>query len=437
MRALLPYLAALACLAYLYFAFQVVDAPRAGGAGATPYPTQGPGRPGPEARAQLDAVRKKNLRGQEGPVTPLNDGGFDGWQRVVEELAALPPADLLEALEGRDPFGVRRFGEALVERESQLGRLLRLDELRGLFPCPQERERVSLPDLRDAARRDAFRRGDAGTWLFFQHLRKAGGTNFCTLAKRNLPRERVSRYYCMPDFDWTGGWRERQAGFLQHWPNEEIERRMAAEGWRVAGNEWDRFERRFFDLPGTVFATSFRSPVHRALSQFRFECAEERGCHVKTMEEWWPRRKDLYNVYTTTFSDARGPLAKWYLDEVPGAAEHRRRLAVSALEVLQRFNLVLVMEWLSYAGEAVAENLGFRDLSALTERVRPHISQRRRDDGQGTIAGAAGVGKASWDPRERLSPEMYKSVSESLALDELLTDAARRFFLERLVCAAP
>jgi len=44
------------------------------------------------------------------------------------------------------------------------------------------------------------------------------------------------------------------------------------------------------------------------------------------------------------------------------------------------------------------------------------------------------IAKASWDPKVYLSPEQYKIMSENLALDEILTDAARRMFLERLVC---
>ena len=113
-----------------------------------------------------------------------------------------------------------------------------------------------------------------GTFLFFQHLRKAGGTNFCTLAQRNLPSSQVPPYYCMPDYYWTGG--HRCGGCFSQWTNEQIVTNMKSQGHRVLGNEWDPFDsERFFALPA-VFATSFRKPLDRALSQFRFECIEDR-----------------------------------------------------------------------------------------------------------------------------------------------------------------
>jgi hypothetical protein len=36
-------------------------------------------------------------------------------------------------------------------------------------------------------------------FVYYQHLRKAGGTGFCDLAKSNLPRRAIPPYYCMPD----------------------------------------------------------------------------------------------------------------------------------------------------------------------------------------------------------------------------------------------
>mmetsp|Transcript_10460 Transcript_10460/g.22479 ORF Transcript_10460/g.22479 Transcript_10460/m.22479 type:complete len:101 (-) Transcript_10460:71-373(-) len=93
------------------------------------------------------------------------------------------------------------------------------------------------------------------------------------------------------------------------------------------------------------------------------------------------------------------------------------------------------MEFLAYAAPQVKSILGFQDVSALTTRVRPHISQAVRDDGQDrNILGSAGIKEASWDPKDYLDKDQYKRMSEDLALDEILTDVARRMFLERLVC---
>ena len=79
--------------------------------------------------------------------------------------------------------------------------------------------------------------------------------------------------------------------------------------------------------------------------------------------------------------------------------------------------------------------LGFKNTNTLTERVRPHINQAKRKDGQEhNNMGAAGIAKASWTPEKYLPPELYNRMSHDLALDEILTDAARRMFLERIVC---
>ena len=239
----------------------------------------------------------------------------------------------------------------------------------------------------------------------------------------------------MPDMRWSGG---KKAGYLHHWSNEEVTKRMADEHQRIAGNEWDWFDvDHHFDLPA-VTATSFRKPLDRALSQFRFECVEDRGCKGWTVAEFWKRREDLYNVYTETFADTPktfGVLRKAYENKVVDASEQRKDMVGKALDTVAKFNLVLAMEFLAYAGPQVDRVLGFHDISPLTKRVRPHINQHERNDGQEKNSlGAAGITKASWDPEKYLEPAQFQKMSEHLALDMILTDAARRIFLERLVC---
>jgi len=116
-------------------------------------------------------------------------------------------------------------------------------------------------------------------------------------------------------------------------------------------------------------------------------------------------------------------------------AYRRKEIFGNALDVVAKFNLVLVMEWLAYAPGQVTEVLGFKNTETLTERVRPHINQAKRADGQEhNNMGAAGIAKASWTPEKYLPADLYDRMSNDLALDELLTDAARRMFLERIVC---
>ena len=117
------------------------------------------------------------------------------------------------------------------------------------------------------------------------------------------------------------------------------------------------------------------------------------------------------------------------------SSEERRNFMRIAIDTLSKFHIVLNMEWLAYGGQQVRSVLGFDDLTALTTRVRPHITQALRDDGQQkNTLGSASIKKASWVPSEYLDEEQYKKMSEDLALDEILTDVARRMFLERLVC---
>lgn len=357
-------------------------------------------------------------------------GGYEHLSRIAQDLAALQPEETLQKLQEEDPFGTRTFDSELTEKETELGRVLTINEIRQLFPCPAEQDRITLPDARVEQKAVDFRENKPGTFLFFQHLRKAGGTNFCSLAEKNLPKHAQPSYYCMPDMGWSGN---KNAGYLHDWSNEEITRRMKEQGFRIAGNEWENFDvSRHFELPA-VFATSFRKPLDRALSQFRFECIEDRGCRIKDVHNWWDVRKDLYNVYTKTFADPPPGEARQYFRG--NAAKQRRKYMQTAIETLSKFHLVISMEWLAYAGPLVSSVLGWDNLTALTTRVRPHIGQAKREDGQDKNSlGSASIKKASWVPEEYLDAAQYKKMSEDLALDEVLTDVARRMFLERLVC---
>lgn len=356
------------------------------------------------------------------------------WKAMALNLAAQSPDVVLAHLNQYDPFGVRHFEAALLDAESNKGAFLTLPEVRTLFSCPPHDHRITVPDQRRHESESKFRdssSGSGGTYLFFQHLRKAGGTNFCALAQSNLKRTQVPSYFCMPDMDWSG---QKCAGCLHSYSNAKIDKNMQGIGHKIVGNEWDPFEAsRFFDLDA-IFATSFRKPLDRALSQFRFECIEERGCVIKNVEEWWSKRRaDLTNVYVWTFSN-RG-IRKASIQNTRSAIAARQEALGVALDAVAKFNVVLVMEWLAYATDTVETVLGFHNLESLTKRVRPHIAQAKRDDGQDVNSmGAAGIKKASWDPQTYLSKEQYKVMSEDLALDEILTDAARRMFLERLVC---
>ena len=384
---------------------------------------------GQVAKSQA-VISAGGLRGGVASSLSNNYWGFQHYLDISLELASLEPSEALASMEKNDPFQTNHFDTVLLERETSLKRTLTIEEIKEIFPCPRIEERITLPDARVEQKAKDFRDGKHGTFLFFQHLRKAGGTNFCSLAEKNLPKEAQPHYYCMPDMGWSGN---KDAGYLHSWSNEEIITRMAKQGFRIAGNEWENFAvSRHFDLPA-VFATSFRKPLDRALSQFRFECIEDRGCQIKDVHKWWDRRGDLWNVYTKTFADP--PVGARNHFKGSEHSKQRREMMATAIDTLSKFHVVLSMEWLAYAAPQVKSILGFNDVSALTTRVRPHITQAKRDDGQEhNNLGSASIKKASWDPKEYLDAAQYKKMSEDLALDEILTEVARRMFLERLVC---
>lgn len=68
------------------------------------------------------------------------------------------------------------------------------------FICPTSTvSRIDFPDIVDHSRTAHFKDSVKSTWVFYQHLRKAGGTSFCDLAKSNMPQKAIPPYYCMPD----------------------------------------------------------------------------------------------------------------------------------------------------------------------------------------------------------------------------------------------
>jgi len=366
------------------------------------------------AQQQQSARRNDAVQGSS-----VGAGGYSHWREVAVNLAKLPADKLLQTLDETDPFGTRAFEKAIKEAEQAKGGTLDIEEVKKLWSCPANDRRISLPEQRDQAKVARFRQGDG--FIFFQHLRKAGGTHFCSLAEANFPKHQLPKYFCMPDYHWPRQHKSRQtqlcAGCLHQWTNEEITANIKPH--RIAGNEWDSFDpSRHFDLDA-IFVTSFRKPVDRALSQFRFECIEDRGCKIKDVGVWWKQRRGLYNVYTWTFSDTN-QLAKISTSNTQADIDQRGQVMGKALDTVARFHLVLAMEWLAYGKGPVETVLGFRDTSTLTRPVRPHNQRKQRSD--------------SWAPQDYLTPEQYQTFRENLALDEILTDAAHRLFLERLVC---
>jgi hypothetical protein len=100
-------------------------------------------------------------------------GTYKDWKELAVQLARLPAQELLQTLHNQDPFGTRTFEERLLQEETKLGRILQNNEIQALFPCPGNDNRISFPDQRNLSQAANFRNNRPGTFLFFQHLRKA------------------------------------------------------------------------------------------------------------------------------------------------------------------------------------------------------------------------------------------------------------------------
>jgi hypothetical protein len=138
------------------------------------------------------------------------------------------------------------------------------------WTCPSSTsDRISLPDIVNHSRSEAFKANQKGSWLFYQHLRKAGGTGFCDLAQNNLPRKQTPPYFCMID--------NRGSLATPPWNDEEyLMSRMENNEYRITANEWDVYHSYMGQWRGAVLASTFRNPVDRWYSQYRFEHLEHR-----------------------------------------------------------------------------------------------------------------------------------------------------------------
>jgi len=144
---------------------------------------------------------KQSISRESSANAPLGiplTSNYDSWLGVISRLASYDPPETRSKLETLDPFGVRSFDQRLRSRESELQRILTKEEITSLFPCPADGARISYPHRPDETKAEAFRNKMPGYFLFFQHLRKAGGTNFCSLATDNLDPETNPPYFCMP-----------------------------------------------------------------------------------------------------------------------------------------------------------------------------------------------------------------------------------------------
>lgn len=320
-----------------------------------------------------------------------------------------------------------------------------------LFNCPlQGATLLDNPSIVDTNGLDAFKSKKEGSFIFYQHLRKAGGTGFCDLANSNLPRMNVPDYYCMPD--------NRGSLATTPWNNMTYTvQQVKARKHRIIANEWDTFSAPFIQYPDVVLATTLRHPIDRWYSQYRFEHLEHRdgskpGAPRMSFLQWYKQCVSWTmgtNYYVKTFLgevDPSPPESRtkglggdfyWTYHKFNAREKMRRSMRVSAaadspasftpavsweefstaVEHLRRFHVVLVMEWLDSSGPLVERALGW---TVPPRQVLPHEGQAARAD------------KRSKAAREALPAADYEYLLEENAFDLLLYHIGRRLYLERL-----
>lgn len=297
------------------------------------------------------------------------------------------------------------------------------------FSCPQEPEnRITLPDLvnHDTAKR--FREKEVGTYIFYQHLRKAGGTGFCDLASNNLHQKNIPPYYCMID---------NKGSLATHpWNSEKyLYDQMLHQNYRITANEWDVFHTSFLNYSKVVFATTFRHPVDRWYSQYRFEHLEHRDGSAsdaprRPFKTWYNNNKNGMmgsNYYVNTFEGGgerdnphgSGDFYWTYRKFVNKPITYRSFM--NALGNVNKFHLILITEYLNSSSSLLHDTL---DWIVPPRKVLPHENQVAKRD-------ASSVKKPVV---ELVGEGDYKEIVLDNIYDLLFFHIVQRIYLERLAC---
>ena len=335
----------------------------------------------------------------------------DVWSelRRLFQLGEKNPDYLIQALKNGDPLNVSLGPDG--------------------FSCPTEPITIlSDSTAADADRLARFVATEPGTWIFYQHLRKAGGTGFCQLATDNLKKGEVPPYYCMVD--------RRGSLATPPWNDPSYTTEKLRNGkFRITANEWDVFYESMFNWPGAIFATTMREPIDRIYSQYRFEHLEHRDGSVKeakrkTAKEYYLSQRGWTmgsNYYIKTFIGDQ--------DKVPAKAgtgdfywtysKYRQKKLTwemfdSALRNIMRFHLIFITEWLEPSSTAILNRT--LHWTVPPKQVLPHEVQALRKI------------KRSSSAEDCMSRDDYMYILRDNIFDLLFFRAVQRIYLERLNC---
>jgi len=191
--------------------------------------------------------------------------------REVFDIGVDDPEMLVKILDEKDIFGLEYVSDEKMVKS-----------------CPWESQELigqlySTPNFQPSER---FKEGDSDVFVIFQHLRKAGGTGFCEIAKKQLTKSQIPPYFCMID--------NKGSLLTPPWNSQShIVTQMKKKGFKITSNEWDRFPHYLIASQQEeekrneqneqkeqnvdfVFGTCMRHPLQRWYSQYVFEHLEAR-----------------------------------------------------------------------------------------------------------------------------------------------------------------
>ncbi|KAL7457696.1 hypothetical protein ACHAWC_010397 [Mediolabrus comicus] len=322
--------------------------------------------------------------------------------------------------------------------------------------------------------------------LWYEHMSKAGGTTFCGLAKTNLGRDLVPKYYCMPkrqgskDYD----------GRVGSWTNDELISYANREAHYIVANEWDPFnidklalsgrsldgqkvpssessiagrQQQTRSPPRLLFVTTLRDPADRLLSTYLFfrhkENPPEFGQWLKSnqnrirnfqigMKGAFRSNVARYNAIVWRYSG--GKLRHRLPEEavVVVASEEQKKHGINqnnrfpvpmmdenywkdpfetAIRALMQLDVILPMDVMTKeeGQETMRRILGWDEVA-----IKDGRGKGDKDNGHIVTTGKIRNSNA----REYLSEEDYRFMWEANWLDNILVLWCRAVFLARLHC---
>ena len=313
------------------------------------------------------------------------------------------------------------------------------------FKCPpQSSTKLNFLGNYDASNQEIkekyhrFQKKEKNSFIFFQHMRKAGGTGFCDLAQRNMPGE-VPHYYCMPD--------NRGSLMTPPWNTTWLIDICRQYRYRIAANEWDALtESKITELNtrtnnGVIFSTMLRDPLDRWLSQYRFEHVEKRdnGKGDLDFATWYNREKSNNmgsNYYVKTFIGEENEADQILLEKTGPKGiplvhgnfywtyqKYRHDTLTwydfekATKNLINWMDIVLILEWIDFTKDYVEELLDWRE---APRQVLPHENQSKRSN------------KTSRKAKDTLPPLTYDHLVKDNIFDILFFAISKRILLERM-----